>query len=133
MSALKALERDKEISMELLLDALSEALLNAYAKTPGAIPGARVQIDRKSGKVAVLAPELDEDGNRIGEYDHTPEGFGRVAAAMLGSTETTFYTIAVYFGAAGITKTRYTIPAALTADLAGFMAAAFSVRLFFGT
>ena len=58
---------------------------------------------------------------------------GRVAAAMLGSTETTFYTIAVYFGAAGITKTRYTIPAALTADLAGFMAAAFSVRLFFGT
>ncbi|HOC13796.1 MAG TPA: transcription termination factor NusA [Propionicimonas sp.] len=81
LSALKALERDKEISMELLLDALSEALLNAYAKTPGAIPGARVQIDRKSGKVAVLAPELDEDGNRIGEYDHTPEGFGRVAAA----------------------------------------------------
>jgi len=58
---------------------------------------------------------------------------GRVAAVMLGSTETTFYTIAVYFGAAGITKTRYTIPAALTADLAGFMAAAFSVRLFFGT
>ncbi|MFZ0531483.1 MAG: transcription termination factor NusA [Propionicimonas sp.] len=81
LSALKALERDKEISMELLLDALSEALLNAYAKTPGAHPGARVQIDRKSGKVAVLVPELDEEGNRIGEYDHTPEGFGRVAAA----------------------------------------------------
>ncbi|NLU23848.1 MAG: spore maturation protein [Clostridiales bacterium] len=58
---------------------------------------------------------------------------GRVAAVMLGSTETTFYTIAVYFGAAGITKTRYTIPAALTADLAGFAAAAFAVRLFFGT
>jgi N utilization substance protein A len=81
LSALKALERDKEISMELLLDALSEALLNAYAKTPGAIPGARVQIDRKSGRVAVLAPELDEEDNKIGEYDHTPEGFGRVAAA----------------------------------------------------
>ena len=56
---------------------------------------------------------------------------GRTAAVMLGSTETTFYTIAVYFGAAGIRKTRYAIPAALTADLAGFMAAAFSVRLFF--
>ena len=51
---------------------------------------------------------------------------------MLGSTETTFYTIAVYFGAAGVKKTRYAIPAALTADLAGFMAAALAVRVFFG-
>lgn len=53
---------------------------------------------------------------------------GRVAAVMLGSTETTFYTIAVYFSAAGIRKTRYTVPAALTADLAGFVFAAMSVR-----
>lgn len=57
---------------------------------------------------------------------------GRTAAVMLGSTETTFYTIAVYFGAAGIAKTRYAVPAALCADLAGFMAAAFAVRLLFG-
>ena len=57
---------------------------------------------------------------------------GRVAAVMLGSTETTFYTIAVYYGAAGIRKTRYTVPAALTADLAGFAASALAVRLFFG-
>lgn len=57
---------------------------------------------------------------------------GRVAAVMLGSTETTFYTIAVYFGAVGITKTRYAVPAALCADLAGFMAAAWAVRLCFG-
>lgn len=56
---------------------------------------------------------------------------GRTAAVMLGSTETTFYTIAVYFGAAGISKTRYAVPAALCADLAGFAAAAFAVRLFF--
>lgn len=56
---------------------------------------------------------------------------GRTAAVMLGSTETTFYTIAVYFGAAGIRRTRYAVPAALCADLAGFMAAAFAVRLFF--
>ena len=56
----------------------------------------------------------------------------RVSAVMLGSTETTFYTIAVYFGSAGIHKTRYAIPAALVADLTGFMAAAFAVRLFFG-
>lgn len=64
---------------------------------------------------------------------HGPDSYvGRSAAVMLGSTETTFYTIAVYFGAAGIRKTRYAIPAALIADLTGFMAAAFAVRLFFG-
>lgn len=57
---------------------------------------------------------------------------GRTAAVMLGSTETTFYTIAVYFGAAGIRKTRYAVPAALCADLAGFFFAAVTVRLFFG-
>ena len=54
---------------------------------------------------------------------------GRTAAVMLGSTETTFYTIAVYFGAAGIVRTRYTVPAALCADLAGFLGAAWAVRL----
>ena len=56
---------------------------------------------------------------------------GRCAAVMLGCTETTFYTVAVYFGAAGIKRTRYTIPAALTADLAAYLAAAWAVRLFF--
>ena len=56
---------------------------------------------------------------------------GRTAAVMLGCTETTFYTIAVYFGAAGIVKTRYAVPAALCADLAGFMAAAWAVRVIF--
>lgn len=65
---------------------------------------------------------------------HGPDSYiGRVAAVMLGSTETTFYTIAVYFGSAGIHRTRHTIPAALTADLMGFAASAFAVRLFFGT
>lgn len=56
---------------------------------------------------------------------------GRTAAVMLGSSETTFYTVAVYFGAAGITKTRYAVPAALCADLAAFMAAAWAVRILF--
>lgn len=57
---------------------------------------------------------------------------GRTVAVMLGSTETTFYTISVYFGAAGIKKTRYTIPAALIADLTGFVMASLTVRLFYG-
>lgn len=56
---------------------------------------------------------------------------GRTAAVMLGSTETTFYTIGVYFAAAGVEKTRYAVPAALIADLAGFLAAAWAVRVFF--
>lgn len=55
---------------------------------------------------------------------------GRTAAVMLGSTETTFYTISVYFGAAGIKRSRYTLPAALFADLVGFIAASVSVKLF---
>lgn len=56
---------------------------------------------------------------------------GRTVAVMLGSTETTFYTISVYFGAAGIKKTRYTVPAALIADLTGFVMASLSVRILF--
>ena len=56
---------------------------------------------------------------------------GRTAAVMLGSTETTFYTISVYFGAAGIKKTRYAVPAALIADFTGFLMASLTVRWFF--
>ena len=58
---------------------------------------------------------------------------GRTAAVMLGSTETTFYTLSVYFGAAGISKTRYTLPAALFADFVGFLTASWSVRFLFGS
>ena len=53
---------------------------------------------------------------------------GRTAAVMLGSTETTFYAVSVYFGAAGIKKTRYTIPAALIADFTGFVMASLTAR-----
>ena len=56
---------------------------------------------------------------------------GRTVAVMLGSTETTFYAISVYFGAAGIRKTRYTVPAALFADFVGFLLASWSVKLFY--
>ena len=56
---------------------------------------------------------------------------GRTVAVMLGSTETTFYTISVYFGAAGIKKTRYTVPAALFADFVGFFMASLTVKLLY--
>ena len=58
---------------------------------------------------------------------------GRTAAVMLGSTETTFYTVSVYFTAAGIRRTRHAIPAALVSDLVGFLCAGIFVRLFFGS
>ncbi|MDD3193247.1 MAG: spore maturation protein [Oscillospiraceae bacterium] len=59
-----------------------------------------------------------------------PDSFaGRVASVMQGSTETTFYTIAVYYGATKVQKTRHTLPSALTADLVGFFMSALAVRL----
>ncbi len=57
---------------------------------------------------------------------------GRLVSVMCGSTETTFYVLAVYFGAAGITRYRHALPAALLADLAGMTAAVVVVRLLFG-
>lgn len=81
MAALRAIERDKEIPLDVLVKALEEAILNAYAKTGAPAKGARVSLDRKTGRVSVLVPELDEEGNVIGEYEDSPEGFGRVAAA----------------------------------------------------
>lgn len=79
--ALRQLERDKELKLDVLLRALEDALLNAYAKTPGAVDGSRVTIDTKTGRVRVMAPEKDEEGNQVSEFDDTPADFGRVAAA----------------------------------------------------
>jgi N utilization substance protein A len=80
MAALRSLEREKDISFDLVVKAIETALLTAYKHTEGAQPHARAELDRKSGEVAILAQELDDDGNVIREYDDTPEGFGRIAA-----------------------------------------------------
>jgi N utilization substance protein A len=80
LSILRMLEREKEISFDILVEAIEQALLTAYHKSPGAQPQARVELHRKSGHVTVLAAELDEEGNVIGEFDDTPDGFGRIAA-----------------------------------------------------
>ena len=80
MSILRMLEREKEISFDVLVEAIEQALLTAYQKTPGAQEQARVVLDRKSGHVTVFAAELDDAGEQVGEYDDTPEGFGRIAA-----------------------------------------------------
>ncbi len=80
LSILRMLEREKEISFDVLVEAIEQALLTAYHKTPGAQENARVQLDRRSGHVTVYAAELDDEGNQVGEYDDTPDGFGRIAA-----------------------------------------------------
>jgi N utilization substance protein A len=80
LNILRMLEREKEIKFEVLVEAIEQALLTAYHKTPGAQEEARVELDRKSGHVTVLAAELDDEGNKLGEYDDTPDGFGRIAA-----------------------------------------------------
>ncbi|MGA9749662.1 MAG: transcription termination factor NusA [Nocardioides sp.] len=80
MNVLRALEREKEISFEILVEALEQALLTAYHKTPGAVERARVVLDKKSGHVTVFAAETDAEGNVVAEYDDTPDGFGRIAA-----------------------------------------------------
>ncbi len=81
MNILRMLEREKEISFDVLVEAIEQALLTAYHKSPGAQERARVTLDRKSGHVTVLATDTDEEGNAVpGEYDDTPEGFGRIAA-----------------------------------------------------
>ena len=107
-------------AMELLTRLLSP-LLTSLGLPPEVMALMLIRPMSGSGALAVGSDLMAQYG---------PDSYiGRVAAVMLGSTETTFYTIAVYFGAAGIRRTRYTIPAALTADLAGFVFAALSVRL----
>jgi transcription termination/antitermination protein NusA len=80
LSVLRALEREKEISFDLLVEALEQALLVAYERTEGAQPHARVELNRKTGHVTVFAQEIDDAGTVLREWDDTPEGFGRIAA-----------------------------------------------------
>jgi N utilization substance protein A len=80
VAALKALVREKDLSLDLVVESIEQALLMAYQRTPGSAERARVLLDRKSGHVTVLAGELGEDGTVVREYDDTPSGFGRVAA-----------------------------------------------------
>lgn len=81
MAALRAIERDRDIPTEYLLKTLEDAILNAYNKTDNALRGVKIDINRKTGKVSVLAPEFGDDDEIIGYFDDTPEDFGRVAAS----------------------------------------------------
>ncbi|MEV7555702.1 transcription termination factor NusA [Amycolatopsis sp. NPDC089917] len=80
IAALRAIERDKDIPFETVIEAIETALLTAYKHTEGHEPHARIDIDHKSGLVRVLAHTLTPDGKPDEEWDDTPEGFGRIAA-----------------------------------------------------
>jgi len=81
ISVLHLMEREKDLPFDVLVRAIEEALLVAYDRSDRAVPGARVELDRRSGHVNVIVPDLDEDGVKLGEYDATPDDFGRVAAS----------------------------------------------------
>ncbi|WP_125775216.1 transcription termination factor NusA [Antribacter gilvus] len=93
MSALRMLERERDLSLDVLVSAIEQALLSAYHRTPGAYPRARVELDRSTGHVTVWAREElpvavdpeDPEGRvpvELGpEFDHTPKDFGRIATA----------------------------------------------------
>ena len=80
MAVLRALEREKDIPLDAVAEAIEQALLIAYQRTDGAQTHARVELERRSGHVTVWARELDEEGETSREWDDTPTGFGRIAA-----------------------------------------------------
>lgn len=84
MQALRGLEREKDIRLDVLVDAIEQALLSAYHKTPGAYRHARAHLDRTSGKVTIFAREdvePDQEPTDLPEFDHTPADFGRIATS----------------------------------------------------
>ncbi|MFO7590868.1 MAG: transcription termination factor NusA [Acidimicrobiia bacterium] len=80
MEALENIEREKGISVEIMLEALANALVTAYKRMPNAAEEALVEIDIETGDIKVIAQELDEEGNVVREWDDTPSDFGRIAA-----------------------------------------------------
>jgi len=86
LGELRRMEREREIPFEELVTIIEQAILTAYLKHTGiaeakdAAPAARVELDRKSGHVAIYVPELNEDGEVIGEAEDNPGDFGRIGA-----------------------------------------------------
>lgn len=102
------------------LTALFSPVLNALGIPPETSVLMLVRPISGSGALAAASDLITQYG--------ADSSIGRTAAVMMGSTETTFYVVAVYFGACGLRKSRWAIPAALCADLVGFLTAAWIVR-----
>ena len=110
-------------AMDFLIDGL-RPVLGLIGVPPEMIPMAIVRPLTGSGSAAIVLDMI----NQYGEDSILV----KMAATMFGSTETTFYVIAVYFGAVNIKKTRHAVPAGLIADFAALFASIWVVRLLFG-
>ncbi len=109
-------------AMDLLLTFLAP-VGSALGIPAEVMPLAMLRPVSGSGSLALVAELFDRYG---------PDSFiGRAASVLMGSTETTFYTLAVYFGSVGIRRTRHTLPAALIADGCAAILAVAAVRVFF--
>jgi transcription termination/antitermination protein NusA len=82
LTMLRLMEREREIPFDELVGIIEQAILTAYLKHTDKSPddGARVELDRKTGHVQVFVPELDDEGNVIGEAIDSPDDFGRISA-----------------------------------------------------
>lgn len=110
-------------AMSLITELLSP-LTSFLGFPPECLPLAVMRPVSGSGALAVLEAILGEN--------HPDSFIGRTASVISGSTETTFYTIAVYYGATNVKKTRHTLVSSLSADITGFIVSVLTVRLFFG-
>jgi len=110
-------------AMDFLADAL-RPLLALVGFPAEVLPMAIIRPLTGSGSAAVVAEMIQVYGE--------DSLFVKMAAVMFGSTETTLYVVAVYFGAVNIRKTRHAVPAGLTADFAAMLIAVWTVRLLFG-
>lgn len=111
-------------AMELLMRVISP-LTNLLGMPPETLPMALVRPLSGSGALGVMSETLTTYG---------PDSFiGRVVSTMMGSTETTFYVLAVYFGSVGVSKVRHALYAGLIADIAGLLSAVWFCRWFFGS
>ncbi len=110
-------------AMDFMIEGL-RPILGFIGVPPEVLPMMIVRPLTGSGSAAIVIDMI----NQFGEDSILV----KIAATMFGSTETTFYVIAVYFGAVGVKKTRHAIPAGLTADIAAMFLAVYVVKLLFG-
>lgn len=107
-----------------LMNQLLSPLMSLVGMPPEVLPLALIRPFSGSASTGVMAELIHQYGG--------DSLIAKTAATMMGSTETTFYVIAVYFGSIGIRRTRHAIPAGLLADLAGVIASVIVCRYFFG-
>ena len=105
------------------LEKMLSPLLSKVSMPNEVLPLALLKSVSGSGALALIKDIFDT---------HGPDSFaGKVASVMLGSSETTFYTLAVYYGAVKIKNSRHTVPAAIVADIAGIVAAVYICNLIY--